>query len=115
MRHVGNAFEQFLEFVIGGLGLIVQFGDFGLHGALLLLQGSGVGSGFAELADLGARVVGLCLKLLGFGDCGAADNVEFAEAVEVGRVAARRQALGNLFEIGSEVVEIVHDWVYLRW
>ena len=71
--------------------------------------GGGVGAGFAQLTDLGAGFIGLGLELFGLRDGGAPPHVEFAEAIEIRWVVARRQPGGYLFEIVTEISEIVHD------
>ena len=57
MRHVGDAGQEFLEFGIDGVLLLIERGDLRLESADLFLEGGGVRAGFLQLADLGALFV----------------------------------------------------------
>ena len=109
VRHVGNAGQQLLELGVERLHLLVERGDLRLQRAHLLLLFGGVGAFPAQLADLGA----LRRSARAF-SCSASvmaarrRTVEFAEPVEIRRVAARGQARGDAFEVVPEICEIVH-------
>ena len=109
VRHVGNSGQQFLEFGIRGLRLFLERGDFDLHRAHLFLQGGSIAAGLLQFADLRALRVGASLELFGLRDSGAATHVEFPEPVEVRRVTARGQTRCDVFEVASEMCEVVHN------
>ena len=105
---VGDAGQQFLELLVDRVHLFIERGDLVGDGAHCLLPLGGVGAFALELADLDALLVLARFELFGFGNGGPALLVQGAEAIQIDRAAAGRQAFRNSLEVAPEVGEIVH-------
>src|SRR5207244_4817961 len=79
------------------------------HLTHLLLPLGCVRTCLPQLRDLGAFRIAARLQLLGFRNYGPAAPIQLAELVEPGDIAARRQAFGDLVQIGAEKSQIVHE------
>ena len=102
VRNVGHTRQDIAELGIDFVSFCIQFDNTFAHGANSLLLLRSIRARFAKLADLGGRLVALCLELLAFGDALSAPAVEFLKGFDVEREPARGKPAVYRFKIIPE-------------
>src|SRR5580658_601983 len=108
VRHVRNPFEHLAKGPLRRPLLRFQQRDPLPDGAYLLLPLRGVRAFPAQFADFDGLGVAPRLQLLRFGNGGAPPLVQRPVTIQVWRIAAGLQPLGNAVEVRSKPCQIVH-------
>ena len=101
-RDIRDGRQVLSELLVDGFDLLFEGGGAVAHGAHLGLEFGGVLAGLFELADLLAFGVSAGFELFGFGERGAAADVELPEVLDVEREAAIGEPGGDRVQVGAE-------------